>query len=100
MENFLKNFSKIRKNITVKEIMSSSVVGVSVDDTIHAAAKIMDEHSISTVIVTENNKLIGIVTERDIVKKVILTGKNSKKTKISAIMTKKACKEKILKNYK
>ena len=87
MENILKNFSNIKNNITVKDIMSNPVIGVSKDDTIHKAAKIMNENSISTVIVSENNKLIGIVTERDIVKKVILSGKNPKKTKISDIMT-------------
>ena len=52
------------------------------------AAKIMASKRISAVLVVQNNRLTGIVTERDLAKKVIAGGLDPETTKLSEIMTK------------
>ena len=52
------------------------------------AAKMMASKRISAVLVVQNNRLTGIVTERDLAKKVIAGGLDPETTKLSEIMTK------------
>lgn len=47
----------------------------------------MAEKNIGSVIVMENEKFLGIVTERDYSRKVVLQGKNSAATRVSEIMS-------------
>ncbi|MEP7252716.1 MAG: CBS domain-containing protein, partial [Ginsengibacter sp.] len=51
------------------------------------ALKVMADNNIGSVLVMENNKYLGLITERDYSRKVILKGKNSTNTKVSEIMT-------------
>jgi len=46
----------------------------------------MAEKSIGSLLVIENNKLVGIITERDYSRKVILAGKSSRNTLVKEIM--------------
>ena len=58
------------------------------NDTIEMAAEVMsDKNYGSVVIVDKNQKVIGIVTERDIVKKLVLKNLSPKTTKLEEIMT-------------
>ncbi len=61
----------------------SVLPGTSVLD----ALKVMAENNIGSVVVMENENFLGIITERDYSRKVILKGKNSSDTKVSEIMT-------------
>jgi CBS domain-containing protein len=54
----------------LREIMRSDVVDVEPAETLQAAAQAMKEQKISSVLVTEDGYLIGILTERDMVKAV------------------------------
>jgi CBS domain-containing protein len=54
----------------LKEIMTSDVLDVEPADTLQAAAQSMKEQKRSSVLVTEDGYLIGILTERDMVKAV------------------------------
>lgn len=47
----------------------------------------MAETSIGTVLVIEDDKLVGIVSERDYARKVILQGRSSKETRVDEIIT-------------
>ena len=47
----------------------------------------MDEKNIGSVIVTENGEYVGLLTERDYARKVILKGKSSDETLVREIMT-------------
>ena len=54
----------------VKDVMISNLATLDISTTIKDAAKLMDEKNIGCIIVTENNLPIGIVTERDFVKRI------------------------------
>jgi len=70
-----------------EDIMTKKVITISKDRTIYEAIDIMNANKISCVIVTEEDAPIGIVTERDIMERVIPKQLNPKKHKVSEIMT-------------
>ena len=55
--------------------------------TVYEALKLMVDNNIGALLVTDDNKLTGIFTERDYARKVVLLGKTSKDTQISEIMS-------------
>ncbi|MEP6595135.1 MAG: CBS domain-containing protein [Ginsengibacter sp.] len=74
----------------VKDILSrkgSNAISVSPDTTVFDALKIMAEKNIGSVVVMENDKYLGIVSERDYSRKVILKDKHSTSTLVAEIMT-------------
>ena len=60
---------------------------VSPNTFVYNALELMFEKNVSALVVLENEQLVGIFTERDYARKVILQGKASKETLISEIMT-------------
>ncbi len=60
---------------------------ISPDNSVLDAIKLMSEKEIGALLVTRSNRLVGIVSERDYARKVILKGKESHNTPISEIMT-------------
>ncbi len=59
----------------VKDIMHS-VTRISASTTISKAAEIMDRKSIGSVLVEEYGNVVGLMTERDIMRKIVAKGKN------------------------
>lgn len=72
----------------IKELMVKNVVTVSSNVPVHKAVKLMNEKRIGCLVVVDYGQTTGILTERDILKRVVEQGKNPQKTKISEIMTK------------
>lgn len=72
----------------VKDVMMKKVVTIKPSDTILTASVKMAENSIGALIIVENERPVGIITERDIVRKVIVVKKDPKTTKVSEIMSK------------
>lgn len=72
---------------TVKDIMTWHVVSISVDHSIFEAAQLMTSHHIGCVVVIDGEKLAGIVTERDFVRRVVAE-KLPLNTKVSEVMSK------------
>lgn len=76
---------------TVKQLISTKNYGAnySVDctDTVLKALEIMAEANISAVMVTENDKVVGIFTERDYSRKGELKGLSAKSTPVRDLMT-------------
>ena len=62
--------SKDPKKITVRDIMTKSVIAVDSTITINEAAKMMEDAKVGSVIIMDNNTPIGIVTDRDFAVKV------------------------------
>jgi CBS domain-containing protein len=54
------------KNVLVKDIMSSPLISVGPDEPLKSAARLMAENAIRRLPVTENNKLVGILTAADL----------------------------------
>ncbi|MFN3527937.1 MAG: CBS domain-containing protein, partial [Candidatus Altarchaeaceae archaeon] len=54
----------------VSQIMSRKVKSVDVNTKISDCSKIMSEENIGTLLVTKNNEIVGIVTEKDILKAI------------------------------
>jgi len=57
------------------------------DDTVFTALELLAEHEVGALMVMENGKLVGILSERDYTRKVALQGRSSKETPVSEIMT-------------
>ncbi|MDZ4806722.1 MAG: CBS domain-containing protein [Bacteroidota bacterium] len=76
--------NKVSTVITRKGILP---VTVSPDITVVEALTIMAEKNIGSVVVMQNDEYLGIMTERDYSRKVILKEKNSMTTKVSEIMS-------------
>ncbi len=66
---------------------SPDLFTVSPDDPVYTAIQLMAEKQIGAVLVMKEGKLIGICTERDYARKVILKGRSSRETPIADIMT-------------
>ncbi len=76
--------------MNVTELLNSKkseIISVSPDANVFDALLVMSEKNIGAVLVTENKKLVGILSERDYARKMILAGKASKETKVKEIMT-------------
>ncbi|PWS29909.1 CBS domain-containing protein [Pedobacter paludis] len=63
------------------------IISVAENVSVLDALKVMTDKNISAVLVMENEKLLGIFTERDYARKIILQGKSSKDTLINEVMT-------------
>jgi CBS domain-containing protein len=63
------------------------ITSVAPEVTVLEALKIMADQNIGSVMVIDNQRYLGIVTERDYSRKVILKGKSSTDTKVIEIMT-------------
>lgn len=71
----------------IADIMSSDVQLASPDETIQAVAKKMAHADIGFLPVGENDKLVGMITDRDIALRAVALGKDPKKTKVRDVMT-------------
>jgi CBS domain-containing protein len=76
----------------VKELLDQKgydVYSVSPETTVFEALQLMAEKEIGAVVVLEEQKMVGILSERDYARKVILKGKASKETLVRDIMSSK-----------
>jgi CBS domain-containing protein len=71
----------------ILQAKGNAVFAISPETLVYHALEIMVEKNVSALLITENDKLTGIFTERDYARKVILKGKASKETRIGEIMT-------------
>jgi CBS domain-containing protein len=59
---------------TIRDLLKGNPVTVEASATVEEAAKLMDQNDIGNVLVVENNEVQGIVTDRDIVVRVVAKG--------------------------
>ena len=87
----LEDFLKLNKN--------RKVLTISKDQSVIQALILMSENNIGAIIIVDNNDFpIGIFSERDYARKIILKGKSSKDTLLDEVMTKELIT--ITKDYK
>lgn len=75
---------------TVRDILKvkgRDIWSVGPRASVYDAMKIMAETAVGALMVIEGTKLIGIISERDYARKVILQGRSSKNTQVKEIMT-------------
>ena len=74
---------------TVRDMLrgKSTVYSVGPGETVFAALRLMADKNIGAVLVRSDQKIDGILSERDYARKVILLGKTSRETLVSEIMT-------------
>ena len=80
---------KIAYSIPVSEVMSFPVITATKDATVYDIANIMKEKNIGAVVIVEGNEPVGIVTERDIVKRVVSKNLKPKDVLAEEVMSKK-----------
>jgi CBS domain-containing protein len=77
--------------ITVKDILkrgTSEAISVSPTDTVYRALQVMAENNVGAVMICDGGQMVGIFTERDYCRKIILMGRSSVGTPIQDTMTK------------
>lgn len=75
---------------TVRQILEDKgykIYSVSPDDWVIDAIKLMTEAKVGALLVMDNGKTVGIISERDYTRKVILNNRSSQSTRVSEIMT-------------
>ena len=69
------------------ELKGSQVWSIPPDATVYDALRLLAEREIGALLVIQGEALVGILSERDYARKVILMGKSSMKTAVREIMT-------------
>lgn len=75
-------------SLKVKDVMVQNIVIVGARTSVKKAVELMNKHEIGCLIVVNNKKPVGIVTERDMLKRVLLQHKDPRKTRVGSIMSK------------
>ncbi|MCU0666931.1 MAG: CBS domain-containing protein [Candidatus Omnitrophica bacterium] len=78
----------MEKQMAFTMMLTRGVITAQEKNTAMEAAKLMDENNIGAVAILKDEKLVGIVSERDIVRRVVATGKDPQKTIVAEFMTK------------
>jgi len=76
--------SKVRDILNTK---SGKIESISPKATVYEALEKMSEKEIGALVVLDKKKVVGIISERDYARKVILLGKTSKQTLVKEVMT-------------
>lgn len=87
--NILEGTKSSERVVTVKlrDIMTTNVVSVDRNTTVEEAARIMRELNVGSVPVTENGRVIGIITDRDLVLRNVAAGRGPRDTTVGEIMS-------------
>jgi len=81
-------------SISVSQLLNKKgkeIHSISSDATVFDAIKLMSERGVGALLVMDGGKLVGIISERDYTRKVILKGRSSSSTHVHEIMTKNVC---------
>ncbi len=74
------------EKILVKTIMAKPVITIDLNKSVKKVAQAMSEKRVGAIVVVKKNKPVGILTDADIIKKVVALSKDPKKTKVKDIM--------------
>jgi len=71
----------------VQEIMTKNILNINSNVSILDACKKFVEKKVGSLVVMDNDIIVGIITERDIIQEIIIAKGNPKKTKVRDVMT-------------
>lgn len=71
----------------ILEIKGQDLWSIGPNASVYDALRMMSDKDIGALIVMENDKMVGVLSERDYARKVVLVGKASRDTKVSEIMS-------------
>ncbi len=71
----------------IRSLMKTEMITVKPDDSVADAARLMAQNQVGAVLVVEGGAMKGIVSERDVVTRVVAEGKDPAATKVSEIST-------------
>jgi len=80
--------------ITVKEILkdkASGILTISPQDTVYRALEIMAEKDLGALVVVVGEKVVGLFSERDYARNIVLQGKSSRNTLVKDLMNPNPC---------
>lgn len=72
---------------TIQDVMTRDVQRISPEETVHRAAQMMDELNIGSIPVVDGEKLVGMITDRDIVVRSTAAGQAPEKTRVGDVMS-------------
>lgn len=73
---------------TVRSVMTKLVITTKTDSSVREAAELMRKKNVGSIVVTYEGKPVGIVTERDMVERVVARGLDASKVQMKEIMSK------------
>ena len=76
----------MKTGITVYEAMTKRPVTASPNETIQDCARKMAKDQVGSIVIEDNKELVGIISEKDIVERVVANGLDVSKVKASEIM--------------
>lgn len=78
---------EIEKEVSVAEVMNKAVIVIDINSDIPAIAREMVSRDAGSIIITENGKAMGIITERDFVKGIVTEDRRPSEVKASEILS-------------
>ncbi len=74
-------------SLTVDDVMVKEVITIDENSTVKEAADVMNKFEIGCLIAVKKGKAMGIITERDLLKRVVAEAKDANKTKVKDVMS-------------
>ncbi len=72
--------------LKVRDLMTENLVFVEAGESVIEAARLMDEKEISSILVKEGKEFVGVITDRNIIGRVVSRGLNPRKVRVSEVM--------------
>jgi CBS domain-containing protein len=72
---------------TIDHLVRESVVILDENNTVQEAVAMMADHNVGSLVVSRNGEVVGLFTERDLVKRVVARGKNVAELKLVEVAT-------------
>ncbi|VVB98035.1 Inosine-5'-monophosphate dehydrogenase [uncultured archaeon] len=73
--------------LKVGDVMTKNVIVIDKGSPLSDAAKMMRKHDVGSIVVVDGKSAVGIITERDVIHKVIAAGKDVTKLKVDEVMS-------------
>jgi len=74
-------------SLKVEDVMIKEVITIDENATVKEAAEVMNKFEIGCLLAVRKGKAMGILTERDLLKRVVAEAKDASKTKVKDVMT-------------